>query len=255
MLIDAHVHLYPAFDRARFFGAAVGNLASAARARGAAEGPGGLFLTETVRDDAFSELAAGHGLPPGWRSELLPRDDFALWLHGPGDATLLIVAGRQLVSVEGLEVLAIGRRASDGHGRPAAEILADLRAEASPAILPWGAGKWMGDRGKVLAGLVEAGLGRGVLLGDNAGRPQGWPKPAVFRSGLPVLPGTDPLPVAQAAGEVGSFGFVLDGAPDESRPAGDIRARLMAMTTQPEIFGRRTGPAGFVARQIQLRTR
>jgi hypothetical protein len=253
MLIDAHVHLYPVFDRVRFFAATVENLGSAARALGHPPGPGGIFLTETTRDDAFAELAAGKGVPHGWRVERPAQDDCALWLHGPAGPALLVVAGRQLVSAEGLEVLAIGRQGAQADRLPAADILAALRAEETPAILPWGAGKWMGARGKLLARLVEDAAGQGVLLGDNAGRPLGWPTPPAFRSGLPVLPGTDPLPVAPAVGEAGSYGFVLEGTPDPARPAEDIRARLLAMTAPPARFGGRTGPAGFVRRQIQLR--
>lgn len=253
MLIDAHVHLYPVFDRVRFFAATVENLSSAARALGRPAGPGGIFLTETVRDDAFAGLAAGQGVPHGWRVERPAADPNALWLSGPVGPALLIVAGRQLVSAEGLEVLAIGRQETQADGLPAAEILAALHAEGTPAILPWGAGKWMGARGTHLSGLIEGAAGHGVLLGDNAGRPLGWREPPAFRAGLPVLPGTDPLPVAAAADEAGSYGFVLEGDPDPARPAEDIRARLLAMTAQPETFGKRTGPAGFVRRQIQLR--
>lgn len=255
MLIDAHVHLYREFDRGRFFAAAVENLAAARRERGLAAGPGGIFLTETTRDEAFSELAAGQGLPSGWRVQCPPADPHAFWLHGPASLALLVVAGRQLVSAEGLEVLTVGRRETQADGLPAAEILDVLHAEDTPAILPWGAGKWMGARRAVLAGLLETAAGKGVLLGDNAGRPLGWPEPPVFRASLPVLPGTDPLPVTDATSEVGRYGFVLDGDPDPERPAEDIRARLLAMTGQPDTFGARTGPFRFVRRQIQLRVR
>lgn len=253
MLIDSHVHLYPAFDRARLLAAAAANLAAAARGLGGPAGAGVLFLTETCRDEAFAEMAAGQGVPDGWRVEGFAEDPQALRLLGQGGVELLIVAGRQLVSAERLEVLAVGHRDTAPDGRPAAEILAGLRAAGVPAILPWGVGKWIGARGRLVAELVAAAPGPGLLLGDNAGRPLGWATPPLFRTGLPVLPGSDPLPVSGADVEAGRYGFVLEGAPDPVRPAADIRARLMAMTAQPVRFGRRTGPLGFVRRQTQLR--
>lgn len=252
MLIDTHVHLYPAFDTARFFAATVQNLTDAARSRGLPEGPGGIFLTETVREEAFAGLAAGQGLPPGWQVSVPEADPHALWLTGPGQERLLVVAGRQLISAEGLEVLAIGTRDTAPDGLPVSEILSALAASGRPAILPWGAGKWMGARGKVIAALAREAAPGGWLWGDNAGRPRGWPDPAVFKT-RPVLPGTDPLPLAAAEAEAGRYGIVLEGALDPARPAEDICARLIALTAQPPMFGTRTGPLGFVTRQVQLR--
>jgi hypothetical protein len=92
----------------------------------------------------------------------------------------------------------------------------------------------------------------GILLGDNAGRPLGWPAPAVFDR-APVLPGTDPLPYPGAEAGVGRYGFLLEGAIDLDRPGAAIRAQLAGLTASPRHIGRRVGPVGFIAGQTRIR--
>ncbi|EYD70366.1 hypothetical protein [Limimaricola hongkongensis] len=253
MLIDAHVHIHPGFDRAVFLQSAADNLARAGAARGHPPAPGGLILTEIPGADVFDAFAAGRGLPRGWRAQAPSQDPEALWLQGPEGRELLLVSGRQFVSAEGLEILAVGGRPEGLGGQPAAEILARLGGMGLPAVLPWGAGKWIGERGRVLRALLDAAARPGVLLGDNAGRPFGWPKPGCFRGGPPVLPGTDPLPIAAAAQDAGRYGVVCDQPLPRARPAAALRDWLLRLTVQPPVFGRRCGPVAFAHRQVMLR--
>ncbi len=252
MLIDTHVHLHECFDRAVFLDAAVINLSKAARVHDHSEEPGALVLTEISESGVFEAFAAGQGLPKSWRAELTQGDPEAVWLQRTDGTRLLIVSGRQIVSAEGLEVLALASRPASLSGQTAKEILASLGQARIPAVLPWGAGKWLGRRGRVLQRLLEAGPRGGLFLGDNAGRPAGWPAPSCF-GGMPVLPGTDPLPLAASVRDAGRYGIVLDPAPDPACPAADLRDRLMRMTKQPPTFGRRCGPVTFLRRQARLR--
>ncbi len=253
MLIDGHVHLYPGVDPNAFLSAAAANLMAAGRRAGLNSGSCALLITETPRETGFDDLAAGRGVPAGWRVEQLPGDPLAIRLHGPDAQMLVLVAGRQIVCAERLEVLAIGYRGAMLDGQPLDAVLAALRAEGRPAILPWGAGKWLGARGARIAALVSAGLPQGVFLGDNGGRPVGWPAPAVFGAAGLVLPGSDPLPISGGWRDVGRYGFHLPGAIDPACPARSILAALCALTHQPTIIGRRIGLPEFVARQIRLR--
>ncbi|TYB89489.1 hypothetical protein [Oceaniovalibus sp. ACAM 378] len=253
MLIDGHVHLYPGVDRGAFLSAAAHNLATAGRRAGLNTEPFALLLTETPRETGFDDLTAGRDVPLGWRVELLPDDPLAIRLHGPDTQALVLVAGRQIVSAERLEVLAIGYRGAALDGQPLDDVLRTLRAEGRPAILPWGAGKWLGARGARIAALVSDGLPTGVFLGDNGGRPLGWPAPGVFAAAGLVLPGSDPLPVFGAWRDVGRYGFHLSDAIDPARPARSILSALLALRHQPTIIGRRVALPGFVARQIRLR--
>lgn len=253
MLIDAHVHIHPGFDRAIFLRSAADNLARAASVLGHPPGPNGLILTEIPETGVFEAFARGQGLPSGWAVQTPQKDSEALWLQGPGGRELLLVSGRQFVSAEGLEILAVGGRPEDPGPLPATRILTRLSQMELPAVLPWGAGKWIGERGRSLRALLDAAARPGVLLGDNAGRPFGWPRPSCFRGGLPVLPGTDPLPIAAAARDVGRYGFVFNQQAPRSQPAAALREWLLRLTEQPPVFGRRCGPLAFAHRQVMLR--
>lgn len=252
VLIDGHAHLYPGVATAAFLSTAASNLVAAGQQAGLGNGPCALLLTETPRETAFEDLAGGRTIPEGWRVESLPDDPLALRLHGPDAQTVVVVAGRQIVTAERIEVLGIGFRDATQDGQPLDAVLAALRGDGSPAILPWGAGKWSGARGRRIGDLVAAGLPPGVFLGDNGGRPVGWPAPAVFTAAGCILPGSDPLPVPGGWREIGRYGFHLPDI-DPACPARSIRIALSALSQQPTIIGRRVGWSQFVARQIRLR--
>lgn len=253
MLIDGHVHLYPGIERGAFLSAAATNLAEAGRHAGLETGPSVLLMAETRRETGFDDLATGRDVPMGWRAGVLPDDPLAIRMHGPHDQVLVIVAGRQIITAERLEVIAPGFRGAALDGQPLDDVLASLKAERCPAILPWGAGKWLGARGARIAAMVSSGLPKGIFLGDNGGRPVGWPTPGIFGAAGIFLPGSDPLPVPGGWRDVGGYGFYLPDAIDMARPAQSILTAIWGLKEQPKVIGGRIGMLTFVARQIRMR--
>jgi hypothetical protein len=245
--IDGHVHLYGREP------AALLRVLEQAERNIAAHAPdcelGALMLAESAGWDAFGLLCAQ---PEG--GVISPTgEDNSLWAQW-GERRLLIVAGRQIVSAEKIEVLALGLAAQVADGRPLAELLVELSDHPCLTVLPWGVGKWLGARGD----LVREALARnpGVLLGDNAGRPEFW-KAALLdraRASRAVLAGADPLPLAGAAGRIGAFGSVLALRLSLDRPAASLIAALRTARGL-EQFGRLEDPIRFAANQIRLRIR
>jgi hypothetical protein len=96
------------------------------------------------------------------------------------------------------------------------------------------------------------------LLGDNAHRPRGATTPRLLRKanerGLPVLPGTDPLPLAGEHERAGSFGGVTRRAGARSEPGTVVRA-LLDGDLHLDTRGSRIGWARFVRTQTALRLR
>ena len=127
------------------------------------------------------------------------------------------------------------------------------------AVLPWGFGKWWGRRGRVLDRFLETADPGRVFLGDNGGRFAGAGEPRQFalarRRSIPILPGSDPLPLAGDAHRVGSYGFVLDGPLDSTRPAAALKARLLALRDQPRGYGRLQPLWHFLANQLGMQWR
>ena len=254
VLVDGHVHLYPEFDPARFVVAAATNLAAAAHAAGI--GPDRtanvLLLVETPRETGFADLRDGSLVLSGWRAEAAALGDPAVILTPEtGGQPLILVAGRQIQTAERIEVLAFATTAAPpADGTSLDEVLAALATQGVPAVLPWGAGKWIGRRGRRVRAALAAHPG--VLLGDNAGRPIGWPSPKIFDR-APVLPGSDPLPYPGAEAGVGRYGFLLEGPIDLARPGAAIRDALLGLTATPRRVGRRVGPLGFIVGQTRMR--
>lgn len=263
ILLDAHVHFHAAFSRRLFFDGALSNLRSAAAELGlAADTVGCLMFTESRGAQAFELfLQEANGVPRRdgercWSFERTDEDN-SLWaVRDPNPRRLLLIAGRQLVTREGLEVLALGCRAELADGEPLrAAIDATLAAGAIP-IVPWGFGKWWGRRGALLAELLQRPGERRFFVGDNGGRAALLPRPRLFetaaQNGIFVLPGSDPLPFAPQTTKAGRCGFHLQVALDQRRPAEQLLAMLRHCESQPRVFGRYESLPGFVGQQVAM---
>jgi hypothetical protein len=242
VLADAHVHLHPCFDLGAFLDAAHANLRAEAVRRGANGFRGMLLLVEPRARDGLGRLADPARRQGGaWRLDETEERE-SLRAHAGGGRELFVVAGHQLPTREGLEVLALGLRERPPERLELREQVEAVRARGGIAVLPWGAGKWLGRRGAALRALL-AGCEepQAVFLGDNAGRLGALPRPAPFadaeRRGLRVLPGSDPLPFARSEGRVGRMGFALPVALLPSRPAAGLREALARGVCRPEGFG------------------
>ena len=235
LLVDGHVHVHAGHDHSRFLSAAVRNLSRFGT------GLPVLLLAEMSDSHVFEEWRKG-GAP--W--PLATTDEAeSIFL----DSKLLVVAGRQVVTAERVEVLALLTAERFPDGMKLTETLTAIADTDAVAVLPWGVGKWIGRRGReVIAALAQ----HDVFLGDNAGRPIGWPAPKQFRDNV-VLPGSDPLRLASEESMVGSFGFALTCDLDVAKPAAGIRTSIRKLERSPDAVGRRTGLIGFVRQQVGLR--
>lgn len=255
VLVDAHVHVHPGFAGDAFLDAAWENFRKAAVALGRAEVFLGCLLLAEMRDSRWFRQA-WHGLDGAWSFERISEAESLVARRASGES-LLVIAGRQIVTREGLEVLALAGDAEVPDGLPFGEALERVRASGALPVLPWGFGKWWGRRGKLVAGAL-AHRGSAVLfLGDNAGRPAAGGAPRLFQEaqarGVAVLPGSDPLPLPWHTGRAGSYGFVLEGGLSDDSPASDLRRRLRELQGSPRSFGRRVTLPDFLRDQAALR--
>jgi len=263
LLIDAHVHLHDCFAPDGFLEHAHRNFERAGQRREWAPALGVLMLTESAGADWFGRLASTAAGAMASRAQRLgpwsieeTTDPDALLARG-GSRRLLLVAGRQIVAREGLEVLLLGARAAVPDGRPIREVLAEGERLGALRVIPWGAGKWLFARGRLLSTLIAAARpGDGFFLGDGSGRPFFWTRPRHFEEaegqGVRVLPGTDPLPFPAQVSRAGSYGFRLEGVVDLTRPAEGIKAALRDPTSRITPFGRLERLAPFVRHQVAM---
>lgn len=265
VILDAHVHYHSGFSRRAFFDAATHNLGAGGGDLGLS-GPtaGGLLFTESDGVDAFGrfaeEAAAGRHGGSGWHFRDTGEAN-SLWAvpDTENTAELLLVAGRQLVTGEGLEVLALGCRDMLADGMALRQARDAVVEAGGVPVVPWGFGKWWFRRGRVLSDLINSESPGRWFVGDNAGRPKlSLPPRLLARAaerGVFVLPGSDPLPLAGQDRKVGRCGFRLPAALDPQRPAASVLEGMRGCREQPQTFGRYESLAGFARQQLAMQMR
>lgn len=270
---DAHVHIYPNFGLNALLDAAAENFARAAGQGGAPAGETDcvLLLTEAGALDVFGHLSQVANRQPGawpagakWRFSPT-REPQSIVAQKREGQQLFLVAGRQLISAEGIELLALGcpekfedrqdslpeltRRVADWGGIP---------------VLPWGVGKWTGRRGREIRRFLESPPPCFHAFGDNGNRPLFWPVPPLLerarREKRPILSGSDPLPLPGHERRAGSFGGWTNGSRggaarlNSDRPAEDLTA-LFREGGSWRDFGRGAGPIRFLRDQTRMQAR
>ena len=259
LLIDGHVHFHPCFELEGFLDGAADHFANAGGKLAPSPALGCLLFSESAWYDYFQQFADGLIARTTRRwSTRSTGEAGSLLATRDGQPRLVLAAGRQVVTAENLEVLALGCTDHFDDGQPIEKVLETALARGAITVVPWGFGKWWGRRGRVVQRLLESPHAERLHLGDNAGRPAHSPAPHFFewarRRGVPVLPGSDPLPFAWQGAFAGRYGFVLNGI-DPHRPVHSIKAALEANRTQPAIFGQRQNVVVFVRSQVGMQLR
>jgi hypothetical protein len=256
LVVDAHVHIYPCMPVRAMLDAAGRNLFGT---NGAAAAPVGVLLVADPDGvPGYERLLTepGERDSGGWRRE--HGDDRSVTFRRDGGPCVTAVRGQQLITREGLEVLGIGCDARLRSGFPLADMVARIRAARGWAILAWGAGKWLGRRGRTLTSLIEEEAGRpDVVLADNGGRPRAWSRVPQFataaQQGMRVLAGTDPLPLPGEEQRIGSYGFRIRARAGDDVPPAESLRRALETDAPVEIVGRPMAVRGFVSNQLRLR--
>ncbi len=254
LLVDAHVHLHPCFDLTQFLQSALANFQHQSDKLGLSQPlTAALLLAEVNGVNAFADLVSRYkqdNPPADW--EICPTAEAAtLWFKHSSGHTLLIAAGRQAVTQEGIEVLALITAAAIEDRLSLEDTLAAVTAAGGLPVLPWGVGKWLGKRGQLVAAQLQAADGP-LFAGDNGGRPSFWPLPDYCQQRL-QLPGTDPLPLSYEVARAGSFGFVTQGHLDGDRPGESLKQILLGPQPVVQAYGQPQSPWHFLKNQSLLR--
>ncbi len=256
IFIDGHVHFYACHELDQLLDEAWRHFQDVARRHGAAEHfQAVLMCTESAGDEVFMALATAVGEPVGrWRVADTEEKN-SLRLHRDDGAHLFVLAGRQLISSERLELSAYFVTETLADGAPLATLLEEVDDLGGLAVLPWAVGKWLGKRGRVIETCLRHPQVP-LLVSDNGGRPWCWPWPRLFRlaeeQGIPVLAGSDPLPKASEYHQAGRTGFVLPGALQPECPAQDLKQRLLALDRTPPRYGKRETVYPFLRNQFYM---
>lgn len=249
LCVDTHAHVYRAFDQNIFLNAAASN------ARRLGHGLGVVMLTECKKDFVFRSWR-DTGRINDWSFES-NCEDFTLLAHRDGELALVVIAGRQVITAERLEVLALGVDAEFKDGQPIGETVAQVRGRGALPVVPYGVGKWTGERGRIISRLIESHADHGLVMGDNGGRPTIGPRPPHFDQAaahrITILPGTDPLPLRSCQRQACRFGIRLEGSFSPGTLGRDIKERLAKLGPVPPRFGDHVSLIRALYQQVALR--
>lgn len=264
VLVDTHVHIHDCFPLPALFESASRNFEAVAASEGVAEGfIGVLMLTETARADWFTRLVsfAGNGYGPGrevlggWEIQNTAESASVIAQFG-AKRRIVIIAGRQIVTAENLEVLALATERRFEDGLPIDAVLSMVNAAGAIAVIPWGFGKWWRRRGSIVSRLMKEQAQIGFFLGDNSGRPRFMPAPSQFKEaqakGMQIFPGSDALPFPSEYWRPGSTGLMFRTSLSEVKPAVDLKALLRSRPGAAKRYGDLESPIRFVRNQCAM---
>ena len=243
IVADTHVHLYPCYD----FGSALRHLAlnlrgHASSVPASSEETVLLALLAERRDcRCFRELVNGRsGLSCGIESA--PEADVVKVMVEGCDPVYLF-AGRQIVTAERIEILALTTDLEIEDGLPARAVIDAVISAGGVPVVAWAPGKWFFQRGKLVAGLIGSSDPGRLLFGDTTLRPAIWGEPLLMRRarlrGFAVLAGSDPLPFAGEEVYMGRYVSVFRGDFDLERPVSSVRGILAVGGLEPVLSGPR----------------
>ena len=258
ILIDAHIHFHGCYDKNTFLNSAKRNFNKIAASMGCNNFQAVLCFTESNGDNTFNELyeyAENNSKIGLWKASLTDNEN-TIKLSDESGFNLFLIAGRQIVTLEKLEVLAIGLKKEYEDGKPIINVLKDVTALDVLAVIPWGVGKWFSVRKRIVENLTLQTNSYPIYLGDNGNRPLFWEKPNIFKSaeekGIYNLPGSDPLPFDKEVNKPGSFGFLIDDVINEDKPFDSIYKIISTSDKQFETFGKLESPLNFIKNQVAM---
>lgn len=235
VLCDAHVHIYDCFDVDLFLDSAWHNFYQQAQLLFTPTNfCAVLLLTEAKQDHWFLELRENTSATSNWTFNETNEPD-SLFAQDMNGHRILIINGRQIVTAENLEVLALALSNELPDGKPIDGVVEWVIHNNGIPVIPWGFGKWWGHRGNVLSKTLNSFSADELFLGDNSGRPWFLGEPKHFTVAVNehrrILPGSDPLPFSSEAWRPGSVGFYFTGEFDENTPAKCMRDNLKNPST------------------------
>jgi len=254
---DTHVHFHACFEEGPFLDAA----ATALKAGSADTITAVLCLTESHDANWFGRLTeldenteVGNS---GWRKKKT-QDNNSVIVSDSNGRRLAIIAGRQIVSKERLEVLALGYANLFDDGEPIRSVLNHVSDTGALPVVPWGFGKWAGSRGEIVKQLFEDPP-CDFAVGDNGGRLSILSEPALFGTarskGYSILPGTDPFPFRWDSHRAGTFGIEWRGSLDPDTPFESLKALILDQSRAGEPFGHLERLPAFVRNQVAIQLR
>lgn len=247
LLVDAHVHVYPSYDLEPFFANAISNLRRLTQT--STDYSYGLCLVERFDCHFFKRLLSDPSVLPPTVKIVSVHSDTCAELVVNSAATLFLYAGRQIVTAERLELLALSVDADIREGISFNEGAQLVRDAGGLPALNWAPGKWMFRRRPYVEKIIADAKVGDLLIGDTSLRPIGWGEPILMKQarqkGMAIIAGSDPLPDPREIELVGTYGLFIA----EFNPRSPVQGLRAALATNKfKTIGKRGSPPSVAER-------
>ena len=265
LAVDSHVHLYDWANLSHMLDSSLTHFTGLFAAKPGYEHQYGmLVLTEPRARNTFSRLydeavkdANGFTVDANWT--ITPTgEELSLKAEHATGKTVFLVSGQQIITAENLEVLSLVSKQEVEDGLSLADTINSTVSIGGYPVVPWGVGKWLSARGKVVSDVIGgSGSGSSFSIADNGGRPSIWSSIPQFKlaaeHGITLLHGSDPLPVSETRRTAGSCGDIFTTSIDPEKPGESLLKLLADSNCSPAGYGSCESFINFIKDQIALR--
>ncbi|WP_153305718.1 hypothetical protein [Desulfogranum mediterraneum] len=261
-LLDGHVHLQHQDRLVELLDCCSANMRQPRNREGAEAPLQGVLLMAALPGQGWPQALYGWAregkLLPGrsqWRMSCSREQGSVVATSEQGDCLVCII-GEQVNTRERLELLLFGLQ-EPYQASGLADSIEQACAAGGLVILPWGVGKWLGARGRLIRHLLADKGHLSFFLGDNAGRPRFWQRVPQFvlarAQARAIIRGTDPLLLPGELERVGSFGTRVEAELDLEHPLAGLQRALGAGERPLNDYGELQGLGRFFRNQLLLR--
>lgn len=193
-ILDTHLHLYPEYNLPQAFNQLIDHSAQFGQ-----EVSRIACLAERHDCQYFESISQGKTHLDGFKVEQVVDNEIFL-TRERDQLSVSILPGRQVITAENIEILALASNETINDGQPALDVIYQVNQLGGVPVLAWSPGKWFAKRGKLVKRLITELDGQSFLIGDTTLRPYGWQTPGLMKQamahGFGVVAGSDPLPFA-----------------------------------------------------------
>ena len=256
LLIDSHVHIHQCYNLDEYLASTFSNFSSFANGiENGKDWIGVLFLTEIEGVNYFNLIKSSDAKIDSTKFVVYKTiEDNSVIISNRSEQKIILIAGRQIIAKDGIEVLAVGITKDCSSGKSLDITIDEINSKGGIPILPWGVGKWLGKSKKVIKKFIENNKNKNFFLGDNSSRPKLWLEPDIFELGRKsnhfVLPGTDSLAIQSEVNKTGTYGFILNTEINLNEPTEDLLVQISNLKFQPKSFGKLETLLKFFKNQI-----
>ena len=239
IIADTHVHLYPCYQ----LGLALGTLIETFEYLDS-DAVKFAFLVERSDCRFFAKTKNNTTVQIKDRRHLVfKKKSDHISVIREGNLILYIIPGRQIVTLERIEILSLTSDAMINDGLPVDQTIDRILNAGAIPVISWAPGKWFLKRGKIIKKLLTHSKPSKILVSDTSLRPRIWKRPLLMRraerAGFKILAGSDPLPFSGEEINLGSYATIIKGAFNPETPIISIKKLLNDPQTDVTQIGRR----------------